>query len=96
MDTAYHIRIAKEYRTSEVRLGDLSVPERTKAIPVGDQLHCVGVFPSGINLDNPNILTVIAWDQQSPWVTVLKGSIADLNAYGWPMVTEEEYHATAT
>jgi len=43
--------------------------------------------------DQSNILYAAEWDGVSPYVTVLKGSVADINLAfaGWPMIDEEAW-----
>lgn len=81
----YHVVIQTEHR--------VATPEKPRelAIAIKGQLHAMG--KSVADMTSPQILYAAEWDQVSPWVTVLKGSIADLKmAYaGWPMVTKEEW-----
>ena len=61
-------------------------PMKQIATSVHGQLHSMGERID--DLVNGNILYASEWDGISPWLEVLKGSIADLKmAYaGWPMV----------
>lgn len=55
------------------------------------QLHSMGT-----RIDDPtNIIYAAEWDGKAPYVTVLKGNLADINlAYaGWPMIDEETWRA---
>jgi hypothetical protein len=72
-----HVRIAVERREAP----------RELAIVHADQLHMTCASVS--DLSDPQIIYAAEWDG-GPWITVLKGSIADLKlAYaGWPMVEE--------
>ena len=64
---------------------------RELAINVRDQLHSMGERID----DESNIVYAAEWDGKAPYVTVLKGDIADLKmAYaGWPMVDQVTYEA---
>jgi hypothetical protein len=53
------------------------------------QLHTMGERIT----DPTNVVYAAEWDGKAPYVTVLKGSVADINmAYaGWPMIDEEAW-----
>lgn len=42
-----------------------------------------------------NVVYAAEWDQKSPWITILAGSVADLKMtyMGWPMITQAEWEA---
>lgn len=66
-------------------------PQKPLAQEHAGQLHSMGERIT----DESNILYAAEWDGKAPWITVLKGSIADLKlAYmGWPMVDQATYEA---
>jgi hypothetical protein len=55
------------------------------------QLHSMGTRID----DEANILYCAEWDQKAPYVTVIKGDMADLRMgfLGWPTVTKEQWEA---
>ena len=78
-----HIQLIQELR--------VSTPEKPRELALvhAGQLHTMGERIDSMD----NISYAAEWDMRSPWVTVLKGSLADIKlAYaGWPMVEEAEY-----
>jgi hypothetical protein len=106
----YHIIIATERRVSteeKRRLLAVSINNDLKTqtgvngggrpvysvTPRPAQLHSMG--ESITDLANANILYAAEWDFQTPYVNVLKGSIADLMmAYlGWPTKDKTTWEA---
>ncbi len=83
----YHVMIQTEQRTST------ELKPRELALPVAGQLHTMGA--SITNLADPNILYAASWDGISPWIVVLKGTIASLKMgyAGWPMVDQATWQA---
>jgi hypothetical protein len=73
-----HVIISQERRTAP----------RELALVQDGQLHSMCEFVT--NLNDPQIVYAAEWDMVSPFIVVLKGSIADLKlAYaGWPMSEE--------
>ena len=64
---------------------------RELALSIASQLHTMGERID----DMANIIYAAEWDGKAPYVTVLKGNLADINmAYaGWPMVDEATWKA---
>jgi len=58
------------------------------------QLHSLGERID--NLAQDNILYAAAWEPNAPFITPMKGDIADLKMFylGWPMVSEKEWLAS--
>jgi len=83
----YHVVIAAERRVST------PAAPRELACPVAGQLHTMG--KSILNLADPNIVYAASWDGVSPWIVVLKGTIASLKMgyAGWPMVDHATWKA---
>ena len=75
-----HVIISQERRAAP----------RELALVQDGQLHsmCAAVT----DLNDPQIIYAAEWDMTSPYIKVLKGSIADLKlAYaGWPMSEEPQ------
>ena len=89
-----HVTIAQERRTAPrelalVQSADVYDADGNLVQANPPQLHsmCAAVT----DLNDPQIVYAAEWDMASPYIKVLKGSIADLKlAYaGWPMVEEQ-------
>jgi len=83
----YHVIIAAERRVST------PAKPRQLALSAGGQLHTMGA--SILNINDPQIVYAASWDGISPWIVVLKGSIANLKMVyaGWPMVVQATWQA---
>ena len=88
MNTAYHVIIAVENRK-----GDRVSPFVYTSKDGRTQIHNQGW--SIADIDNPNLVYVSAWDQTSPYITVLKGSKVDINMEfgGWQLPEKSEWDA---
>ena len=104
----YHVMIAAERRTSTkdkprtlATVINADTETQTGTNPDGTPIISVTQHPSQLHTmgeritDMSNILYAAEWDGKTPWITVLKGSIADLKmAYaGWPMVDQATWEA---
>jgi len=83
----YHVIIKTERR--------VSTPDKPRelALPVQGQLNTMGA--SVTTPIDANILYAASWDDTSPWIVVITGTIASLTmAYaGWPMVDQATWEA---
>lgn len=90
-----HAIIKTERRTGD-RANSIAIDASTRntkgeVVTPKTQLHTMGERIT----DQTNIDYAAEWDGVSPYVTVLKGSIADIKmAYaGWPMIDEDAWRA---